>query len=116
MSGDAVDDGVRRDVRVAVIGAGMSGLAMGVRLLRKGLQDFVILERAAEVGGVWRDNTYPGVGVDTPSTLYSLSTDLNPNWSRLFAVGGELFDYTRRAAERHGLRPYIRFGHAVDEA
>ncbi|HEY4022420.1 MAG TPA: NAD(P)/FAD-dependent oxidoreductase [Pseudonocardiaceae bacterium] len=115
MSEDAVD-GVRRDVRVAVIGAGLSGIAMGVRLLGKGLQDFVILERAAEVGGVWRDNTYPGVGVDTPSKLYSLSTDLNPDWSRLYATGAELFDYASRVAAEHNLLPYIRFGHTVHDA
>ncbi|WBB61256.1 NAD(P)/FAD-dependent oxidoreductase [Streptomyces sp. WMMC500] len=110
-----VDD-IQRDVRVAVIGAGLSGLAMGLRLLRKGLHDFVILERAAEVGGVWRDNTYPGVGVDTPSKLYSLSTDPNPHWSRLFATGDELFDYTRRVTARNNLLPHIRFEHRVDEA
>ncbi len=104
------------DVRVAVIGAGMSGIAMGVRLLRLGLQDFVILERAAEVGGVWRDNTYPGIGVDTPSKLYSLSTDPNPHWSHMYAKGEELFGYTRHVVDRHGLRPYIRFEHTVDEA
>ncbi|MBG0855779.1 NAD(P)/FAD-dependent oxidoreductase [Streptomyces spinoverrucosus] len=116
MSEDTAVDDIRRDVRVAVIGAGFSGIAMGIRLLRKGLHDFVILERAAEVGGVWRDNTYPGVGVDTPSKLYSLSTDPNPHWSRLFAMGDQLFDYTRDVAERRGLLPHIRFEHRVDEA
>ncbi|MFE4667514.1 flavin-containing monooxygenase [Streptomyces sp. NPDC056734] len=103
-------------MRVAVIGAGFSGIAMGVRLLREGVQDFAIFERDTEVGGVWRDNTYPGVGVDTPSKLYSLSTDPYPDWARLFAKGDQLLAYTREVVARHRLLPHLRFGHAVEDA
>jgi len=103
----------RRDVRLAVIGAGFSGITVGLRLLATGLNDFVILERADVVGGVWRDNTYPGVAVDTPSAIYSLSTHPNPRWSRSYGLGSEIFEYTRDLARTGGLEPHFRFGHDV---
>ncbi|KSU70895.1 hypothetical protein AS032_26255 [Rhodococcus qingshengii] len=105
-----------KDFGTIVIGAGFSGLAMGIRLRKAGVADFAILERADDVGGVWRDNTYPGVGVDTPSKLYSLSTDPNPNWSSLFALGDELHSYTRKVAERYDLIDRTHFGTAVESA
>lgn len=105
-----------KDFGTIVIGAGFSGLAMGIRLRKAGLADFAILERATDVGGVWRDNTYPGVGVDTPSKFYSLSTDPNPNWSSLFALGEELHAYTRKVAERYDLVERIHFDTAVESA
>lgn len=104
------------DFGTVVIGAGFSGLAMGIRLKKEGIADFVILERAGDVGGVWRDNTYPGVGVDTPSKFYSLSTDPNPYWSSLFARGEELHSYTRGVAERYDLISHTRFGTGVKSA
>lgn len=109
-------DGTAGHHRIAVIGAGFSGLAAAVRLRRKGIGDFVIFERADDVGGVWRDNTYPGVGVDTPSRLYSLSHDLNPYWSHAYAKGGELHSYIRQMAEDNGLLTHIRFGHVLTDA
>ncbi|MDV8071392.1 NAD(P)/FAD-dependent oxidoreductase [Rhodococcus sp. IEGM 1366] len=105
-----------KDFGTVVIGAGFSGLAMGLRLRKRGIADFVILERSDEVGGVWRDNTYPGVGVDTPSKIYALSTDPNPNWSRLFARGDELLEYTRQVARRYDLVRQIRFNTSVNAA
>ncbi|ANY06877.1 flavin-containing monooxygenase [Pseudonocardia sp. HH130630-07] len=103
-----------RHSRVAVVGAGFTGLAVGLALLRRGVHDFVLLERADDVGGVWRDNTYPGVGVDTPSPLYQLRAMTNPGWSDLYAPGHEVQDYARRLARSTGLLKHIRFGADVD--
>lgn len=99
-----------RHSRVAVVGAGFTGLAVGLALLRRGVHDFVLLERADDVGGVWRDNTYPGVGVDTPSPLYQLRAMTNPDWSDLYAPGHEVQDYARRLARSTGLLEHVRFG------
>lgn len=104
-------------VRVAVIGAGFSGLAVGRRLLRHaGITDFVILERADDVGGTWRDNTYPGAACDVPSNLYCFSFAPNPSWSRSFSPGAEIQEYLRRCAREFGLLPHLRTGHDVEAA
>src|SRR3712207_2641311 len=102
--------------RVGIIGAGFSGIGMAVRLLRDGIDDFFILERADELGGTWRDNTYPGCQCDIPSVLYSFSFAPNPDWTRVFPLQGEIRDYLRRVADEHGVVPYIRFGHEVQGA
>src|SRR4029077_19115718 len=75
---------VAPDHTVAIIGAGLSGIGMAAALRRAGIEDFVILERAGDVGGTWRDNTSPGVGVDIPAFAYQFSYELKPDWSRLF--------------------------------
>jgi cation diffusion facilitator CzcD-associated flavoprotein CzcO len=98
---------------VVIIGAGFSGLGMGIRLKRAGVDDFVILEQGAEVGGTWRDNTYPGAGCDVQSHLYSFSFEPNPDWSRAFATQPEIQAYLVRCAEKYGLRPHLRFGVTV---
>jgi cation diffusion facilitator CzcD-associated flavoprotein CzcO len=90
---------------VAVIGSGFSGIAMAVRLKRDGREDFVVLERADDVGGTWRDNAYPGCACDVPSHLYSLSFAPNPNWSSTFSPQEEIWDYLRAVARRRGSRP-----------
>jgi cation diffusion facilitator CzcD-associated flavoprotein CzcO len=102
--------------RVAIVGAGMSGLCVAHRLRREGVGDIVLYEKAAEVGGTWRENTYPGLSCDVPSRLYSYSFAPNPDWSRHFAPGGEIQDYLRGLAGAWGLRPLIRFGSEVTEA
>jgi cyclohexanone monooxygenase len=96
--------------RVAIIGAGLSGVCVAARLRRAGIDDFVVLEGAAEVGGTWRDNTYPGCACDIPSMLYSFSFAPNPHWSRYFAPQPEIQRYIRQVAEREGIRPHIRCG------
>ncbi|WP_158886719.1 flavin-containing monooxygenase [Amycolatopsis anabasis] len=96
------------DHEVVVIGAGPGGIAAGVRLRETGL-DFVILERAGEIGGSWRDNTYPGIGVDIPSIAYQYSFARNPDWSRVFARGAEVQAYHRDVVERFGLGPHLEF-------
>src|SRR3990170_1690392 len=102
-------------VDVAVVGSGFAGLATGIRLKEAG-RDFVILERAGDLGGTWRDNSYPGCECDVPSHLYSFSFAPNPNWSRTFSPQDEIFDYLKRTAQERGLMPHIRFGAEVRSA
>jgi len=102
--------------RIAVAGAGFSGLCMAIRLKQEGIEDFVVLERADEVGGTWRDNTYPGCQCDIPSALYSFSFAPNPDWTRFYPLQSEIRDYLRRCAREFGVLPYIRFGHDVGGA
>ncbi len=103
-------------VKVVIAGAGFSGLAMANRLKERGRGDFVVLERAAEVGGVWELNTYPGCTCDVPSHLYSLSFAPNPHWSHTYSPQPEIREYLRATADRFGLRPHIRTGVAVQSA
>src|SRR4051795_2036850 len=101
---------------VAIIGSGFSGLAMAAGLKRAGRDDFVILERANDVAGTWRDNTYPGCACDVPSHLYSFGFAPNPEWSSTFSPQPEIYAYIRRVAEEQGLMPHIRFGIEVEQA
>jgi cation diffusion facilitator CzcD-associated flavoprotein CzcO len=98
-----------RRTHVAVIGAGHSGLCMAVKLKRAGIDDFLVLEKAAALGGTWRDNTYPGASCDAPSFLYSFSFAQKTDWSRRFAWQPELLGYSTELAIRHGLLPHVRF-------
>ena len=102
--------------RVAIIGAGFSGLGMAIRLKQEGIHEFVVLERAGELGGTWRENTYPGCACDVPSHLYSFSFAPNPDWSRTFSPQLEIWEYLRRVCTEHGLEPHIRYRHEVTSA
>ena len=97
-------------VRVVVIGAGFGGLGVARALRRAGVEDVVVLERADSVGGVWRDNTYPGAACDVPSPLYSWSWAINPAWARRYSTQPEILGYIRRAAEAEGLLDLVRTG------
>ena len=99
-----------------VIGTGFSGLCMGIKLKAAGIEDFVILEKAEEVGGVWRENTYPGACCDIPAELYSFSFEMKTDWSRRYPPQPEIQDYMRHCAFKYGLYPHIRFGTVVSEA
>ncbi|MEU9823236.1 flavin-containing monooxygenase [Pseudonocardia alni] len=99
-----------REVRTIVVGAGFAGLGCAIRLLRRGDDSFVVLERADDVGGSWRDNTYPGVACDVPAPLYSFSFRTNPDWTRLYAPGPEIHAYLRRCADEEGVTPHLRLG------
>lgn len=101
--------GSETHVGVAILGTGFSGLGMAIRLKQQGRDDFVVLERAEDVGGTWRDNTYPGCACDVPSHLYSFSFAPNPLWSRAYSPQSEIWDYLRRCAERFGILPHIRW-------
>jgi cation diffusion facilitator CzcD-associated flavoprotein CzcO len=95
---------------IVVIGTGFSGMGVAVKLLESGRTDFVILEKAQDVGGTWRDNTYPGCECDIPSHMYSFSWRLNPDWSKNFSAQPEIWAYMRKVADETGIRPYINFG------
>lgn len=97
-----------REVRVAVIGAGMSGIGAAIHMRRAGIEDFVVLERAGEPGGTWRDNTYPGCACDVPTALYSYSFAPKPDWSRAFAPQEEIRRYLLDVAAEHGVADRIR--------
>ncbi len=100
--------------RIVIIGAGVAGIAAGAMLRRKGIEDFLILERGDQFGGVWRDNIYPGVECDVQSHLYSYS--FRPNdWSKTYAGGREIFDYLNEVAKEEKLTEHALFGHAVSE-
>jgi cation diffusion facilitator CzcD-associated flavoprotein CzcO len=103
-------------VTIAIVGSGFGGLGMAIRLRRSGFDDFVILERAAALGGTWRDNTYPGCQCDVPSHLYSFSFAPNPHWSRTFSPQPEIWDYLEHCADRFDVRRSIRFGTEVRDA
>jgi cation diffusion facilitator CzcD-associated flavoprotein CzcO len=107
-NGSAPAEGVAPDHEVAIVGAGISGLGMGAALLHAGINDFVIFERAADVGGTWRDNTYPGIGVDIPTFAYQFSYELKPDWSRFFAKGHEVKEYIDDYVVKYALGGHIR--------
>ena len=102
--------------RIAILGAGMSGLCMAIQLRKLGLTDFVVIEKASSVGGTWRDNTYPNIACDVPSHVYSFSFELNPNWSHSYSGGKEIWDYCRRCVDTYGLHPYLYFNREVKAA
>lgn len=104
-----------RGFRVVVIGAGLSGLCVAIKLKAAGV-DFVVVEKDSDVGGTWLENTYPGCGVDTPSHLYSFSFAPDSEWSRYFAKRDEVFAYLSRLADTYGLRDFIRFRTEVTSA
>ncbi len=101
------------DLDLAIVGAGIAGVGLGIRLRRRGDRSFAIFEAADEIGGTWRDNTYPGVACDVPSHLYSYSFRLNPGWSRFYAPGAEIQRYLLDSVEAEGLRENIRLSTAV---
>jgi cation diffusion facilitator CzcD-associated flavoprotein CzcO len=105
-----------RHVRVAIAGAGFGGLGAAIRLLQSGERDVVILERATEIGGTWRDNVYPGCACDVPSVLYSFSFAPKPDWSRSFSRQPEIWDYLRDCVDRFNLRPFLRLGVELEQA
>jgi cation diffusion facilitator CzcD-associated flavoprotein CzcO len=102
--------------RVAIVGTGFSGIGMAIDLLREGERDFVVLERAGEIGGTWRDNTYPGCRCDVPSHLYSFSFAPNPSWSSTFSPQPEILDYLRDVAARFGVLPHVRLNTELESA
>ncbi|MDZ4298639.1 MAG: NAD(P)/FAD-dependent oxidoreductase [Moraxellaceae bacterium] len=94
---------------VLIVGAGFGGLGVAIRLRQNGINDVVILERADDVGGTWRDNQYPGAACDIPSNLYSYSFAQNPNWSRAYSGSREIMDYVQHLVSAFELKPLIRF-------
>ncbi|GAA5099406.1 flavin-containing monooxygenase [Nocardia iowensis] len=101
---------------IIIIGAGFGGLGLALELRRAGLDSFTILERAQDLGGVWRENTYPGAACDVPSPLYSWSFEPKTDWPRRFSEQRDIHEYMRGVAEKHDLVRYIRFGTEVTDA
>jgi cation diffusion facilitator CzcD-associated flavoprotein CzcO len=101
-------EGKRPPTSVAVIGAGVSGMAMGLRLLEAGVP-FTVFEKGSDVGGTWRENRYPGLTIDVPSPLYTFTGHRHPGWRRWMPGWQEILDYHRDVATRAGLREHIRF-------
>ncbi|MEU0538731.1 NAD(P)/FAD-dependent oxidoreductase [Nocardia sp. NPDC005978] len=107
---------MNREPSILIIGAGFAGLGMALELQRHGLSNFTILEKAADLGGVWRENTYPGAACDVPSPLYSWSFEPKSDWPRRFSHQADIHGYMRDVAEKHRLPEKIEFGVEVTEA
>jgi cation diffusion facilitator CzcD-associated flavoprotein CzcO len=101
---------------IVIIGAGFAGIGSAIQLLRAGIRSFTIFERAGEVGGTWRDNTYPGAACDVPSHVYSFSFEQNPNWSRRYAESGEIQAYLLGLVDKWQLRDHLRLNTEIHEA
>src|SRR5690349_11911503 len=101
---------------VLIVGTGFGGIGMAIELKRAGFHDLVLLEKADDIGGVWRENTYPGAGCDIPSPYYSFSFEPNPLWPMRFSLRADIHDYLRRTADKYGVTPHIRFGTEVTSA
>ncbi len=99
-----------------IVGAGFSGLTMALEARKRGFSDITILEKAGDIGGTWRENTYPGVACDVPSHLYSMATHPNPHWSRAYAGGAEIQSYLQRIAREEGLYALCRFHQELKSA
>ena len=113
---DEATETLPAEVGTVIVGSGFSGLAMAAGLKRDADTDFLILERAGDIGGTWRDNTYPGCRCDVPSLVYSLSFAQNPGWSSTFSAQPEIQAYLKRTAVEHGLRDHFRLGCEVEDA
>src|SRR5581483_5939186 len=98
---------------IAIIGAGFAGLGMGYYLKQAGLNNFTIFEKAQDLGGVWRENTYPGAACDVPSHLYSFSFEPHYPWSRAYGPQKDIFAYQHMVAKKYGILGKIRFGREV---
>ena len=112
----ALNSAMTKQPRIAVIGTGFGGLAAVIELKKRGYDDIVVLEKADDVGGVWRENTYPGAACDVPSPFYSFSFEPNPNWPHRFSRQPAILDYMRGIADKYDVRRHVRFGVEVTGA
>jgi cyclohexanone monooxygenase len=102
--------------KIAIIGAGLGGIATAIGLLRADYRDFVVLEQARGAGGTWHHNRYPGAECDVMSHLYSYSFEPNPEWSSRYAGQPEILAYIARCVEKYGVTPHLRLGTSVRRA
>jgi cation diffusion facilitator CzcD-associated flavoprotein CzcO len=109
-------DDVSTSPRVAIVGAGFGGLAVAFELERAGIRSFEIYERGDQVGGVWRENTYPGAGCDVPSPFYSFSYEPNPDWPSRYSHQSAILDYIEHCVDKFGVRDRIQLNSEVTEA
>jgi cation diffusion facilitator CzcD-associated flavoprotein CzcO len=106
----ADDTALPERVDVAIVGAGFSGLGMAMELSRAGRTDFCIIDKAADIGGTWRDNTYPGCACDIPSHLYSFTREMKPDWSRMYPRQAEIWAYQKSVVATHRLESHLHLG------
>jgi cation diffusion facilitator CzcD-associated flavoprotein CzcO len=106
----------KKSFPIAIIGAGFAGIGAAIQLKKAGIHSFTMFERAGEIGGTWRDNTYPGAACDVPSHVYSLSFEPNPNWSQMFATSQEIESYLLGIVEKWGLRSHLRLNTEITAA
>src|SRR3712207_4763524 len=100
--------------QVAIIGSGLAGVCMAIQLKRNGIESFTVFEKSDEVGGVWRDNTYPGAACDLPSHLYSYSF-AQYDWTHLYAHQTTILDYVKECADKFGVRSHVEFKTTIAE-
>ena len=115
-SGAAASTAGVREVEVAILGAGFGGLCMAIQLQKAGINDYLILEKASEVGGAWRDNHYPGAACDVQSHMYSYSFETKSDWTQRYAPWHEIQQYILDTVTKYRLRPKILFNQEVDSA
>lgn len=101
---------------IIIIGTGFGGLGMAIQLKKAGFTNVMLLEKAGQLGGTWRDNTYPGAACDVQSHFYSYSFEPKHDWSRKFGLQHELLEYMEHCADKYGIREHIRFNSEVAEA
>ncbi len=102
--------------RIIIVGSGFSGICLGIKLKLAGIDSFTILEKADELGGTWRENTYPGAACDVPSISYCFSFEQKTDWSRLWSPHDEILAYMKDCADKYGVTPHIQFGTALESA
>ena len=112
----ALKNGPNQKFPIAIIGSGFAGVGMGIELRKAGIDSFTIFEREGDVGGTWRDNTYPGCACDVPSYVYSYSFEPNPNWSSIFGKSEEIQSYIKGCVEKYQLAPHFRFNEGIKKA
>src|SRR5687767_11855919 len=98
------------DHEVVIVGTGFSGIGAAIKLKEAGIEDFVVFDKAEEVAGTWRENTYPGCACDVPSHMYSFSFEQNPDWTQMYAPQPEIRAYLEQVTDKYGVRPHLRFG------
>lgn len=101
---------------VIIVGSGFSGICMGIKLKRAGIEDFIILEKASDLGGTWRENSYPGAECDIPSALYSYSFAPNANWEHVWSKREQIFQYQKDVAQQFEITKHIKFDQSVCSA
>ncbi len=106
----------KSDFRIVIVGSGFGGIAMAIALKKAGFVNFSVLEKSNEIGGVWRDNIYPGAACDVPSRFYSYSFEQSYEWSNAFAPQHEIHDYLKGCAQKYAILPFIRFETEVESA
>jgi cation diffusion facilitator CzcD-associated flavoprotein CzcO len=109
-------NGQLRNPTVAIVGTGISGLGMAIKLREAGIESFRIYEKRDRVAGTWRENTYPGLSCDVPSRYYQYSFAPNPDWTHWYSPGPEIARYVETIVDRYGLRERIEFGRELTDA